>query len=230
MQLKKNATKGVRFKDLTGMRFGKLVAVEPFKKSWCSKYFWKCECDCGKEISCLGSNLLRGNTSSCGCYKDEKIGDLRRSHGLPNTRIFKIWAGIRKRCNNPKCAAYKDYGGRGIKICERWDKFENFYEDMKDGYADNLSLDRFPNVNGDYEPGNCRWATTAEQNRNRRTNVIVEYNGVSKTLTEWQMVTGIRYSTISNRIKQGWSVEDALSIKTKKKEATMEEISMYLCF
>lgn len=229
MQLKNNKERGVRFKDISNMRFGRLVAIESFKKWNCNKYFWKCKCDCGKEIECLGSNLLRGNTNSCGCLKNDMVADLRKKHGMSKTRIFKIWVGIRKRCTNKNCKAYSYYGGRGISVCERWNDFNNFYQDMKDDYKDDLTLDRIDS-NGNYEPSNCRWVSVKHQNSNRRTNVFIEFNGETKTLAQWQKKTGVGYKTISNRIKAGWDIKDALFKSPMNKRMTLDSISEYLCF
>jgi hypothetical protein len=227
MKLKNNPSKGVRFKDLTNQRFGRLTALLPVKKPWSSKYYWACRCDCGREVETIGSNLLRGNSTSCGCAKNEAVGALNFQHGMSKTRMFKIWAGIRKRCNNPNMTSYSHYGGRGIRVCERWDTFIQFYLDMKEGYADNLSLERI-NPNGDYEPSNCKWATAKQQARNKRNTVLLECDGVKRTAAEWEEITGVPRNTIWNRVKRGWTVNQ--SIYGKAEQTTLEEISMYLCF
>jgi hypothetical protein len=220
--------KGNRFKDLTNMRFGKLLALEPIKKSYDTKYYWRCICDCGKEKIIMSSNLARGISTTCGCGKI-KLGEVTTKHGMTKTRIFKIWTGIRKRCNNPKCKSYKWYGGRGVKISDKWDNFIDFYNDMKEGYADDLSLDRI-NPNGNYEPGNCRWATSKIQNRNRRNNNVITYNNKSKTLAEWAELSGNNYTVINYRIKNGWDIEKAIFSPTIQKIKSIQSISKYLVF
>jgi hypothetical protein len=220
--------KGNRFRDLTNMRFGKLLAIEPIKKSYDRKYYWKCICDCGKNSLALSGNLIKGNSTSCGCARGN-IGDLTRKHGMTKTRIFKIWTGVRKRCTNPKCKSYKNYGGRGIIISPKWDNFIDFYNDMKEGYADNLSLDRIDH-NGNYEPGNCRWATSKTQNRNRRNNYIITHNNKSKTVAEWAEISGIHYSVITYRIKNGWDIEKAIFTPSIQYNKSIQSISKYLVF
>lgn len=220
---------GFRFIDLTGQRFGKLVAIKPVGQAKGKQYLWECICDCGNTSVAIGSNLIRGNTKACGCVRLTEIGDRTRKHGMSKTRIFNIWAGMRKRCLNPKCKAYKNYGGRGIKIDPRWDSFENFYEDVHESYADNLSLDRYPDINGDYGPSNFRWATQKTQNNNRRTNVHVELDGESKTLAEWSNISGVHPTVIKYRLKNNWSVREAI-FKATPKGTTLESISQYLVF
>ena len=129
-------------------------------------------------------------------------------HGMYGTRLNHIWANMRTRCNCKTNRDYPDYGGRGIKVCEEWGEFINFHEwAMKNGYEDNLSLDRI-DVNGNYEPSNCRWITMAEQQSNRRNNVFVEYKGEKHTLTEWSRITGISRSGLSYRLSIGRPLDE----------------------
>lgn len=216
-----------RFKDFTNQKFGRLTAVAPIKKPWSSKYYWRCKCDCGREVEVLGSNLSCGNTTSCGCYGRGRLGEISMRHGMSKSRIFKIWAGIRKRCNNPKMKSYDRYGGRGIKVCPQWDAFIGFYNDMRHGYADHLTLERI-NPDGDYEPNNCRWATMKEQARNKRNTKLIECGGEARTAAEWEEITGANRTTIGWRLKRGWTSREA--IYGKAEDTTLEEISMYLVF
>lgn len=126
------------------------------------------------------------------------------------TLEYRIWIALRTRCNNPKSTAYRLWGGRGIKVCERWNSFRNFLEDMGPIPTPQHTIDRFPNNDGDYEPGNCRWATRAEQNGNRRNNRILELNGVKKTGAQWARDLGITQATLNERIEK-WGVEKALA-------------------
>jgi len=222
------AKKGNRFRDLTNMRFGKLLALEPVKKPYNTKYYWLCECDCGNKKIIMSSNLIKGISTTCGCGKIE-IGKITTKHGMTNTRIFKIWVGVRKRCTNPKCESYKHYGGRGIKISDKWNNFIDFYNDMKEGYADDLSLDRI-DTNGNYEPGNCRWVTQKMQNRNRRNNYIITYNNENKTLSEWSEISKVPYHAIKYRIKNGWDIGKAIFTPSIQNNKKIQSISKYLVF
>jgi len=219
------SVRGNRFLDITNIRFGKLIAIKEVGKNKSNQYMWECLCDCGKKSIVSSSNLVRNNTKSCGCFGDSYLANKTRTHGMSSTRMFKIWVGIRKRCTNKKCIAFKDYGGRGIKVCERWQDFNNFYLDMKNSYSDKLTLDRI-DTNGDYEPSNCRWATNKMQSNNRRNNVFINLNGVVKTVSEWADLSGVSSKRISHRVKNGWDAYDA--IYKKSITSNMASISKYL--
>lgn len=198
------------FKDLTGQRFGRLLVIS-LNYIDNGKAYWNCKCDCGNQLSVLRSSLTSGNTKSCGCLHKELAKNKNYRHGLANTRIYKIWVGMKKRCNNRKCKNYKDYGARGIQVCEEWSQnFTNFYNwAIENGYGENLSIDRV-NVNGDYEPSNCRWVTQTEQTRNARSNVKITIKGQTKLLSEWARESGIDRRTISRRIGLGWRNDELL--------------------
>lgn len=202
------------FIDLSGQRFGKLEVLgrggEYVSPKGYRAIFWKCRCDCGKEILARGCNLKRGASLSCGCNRIEHPNRLR--HGLSKTRIHNIWKSMFDRCFNTNESCYKHYGGRGITVCEEWKLFENFYKwAMSNGYQDDLSIDRI-NVNGNYEPNNCRWATMRQQQNNTRRNHYLEFNGERHTIAEWSEITGIRYNKLKDRVdKCKWSVERALT-------------------
>ncbi len=196
-------------KDLTGKKYGKLVvlSLSPERgKNRGTK--WICRCECGNEIIVWGGNLKKENRhKSCGC---DYIGPAT-THGMSSNRIFKIWIGIKTRCYNKNYANYKNYGGRGIKMCDSWlNSFENFYEDMKHGYEDDLQIDRIDN-NKDYELSNCHWTTQLEQANNKRNNRIFKIDGVEKTMAQWARHFNIKYRIVMDRIYSGWDELEALT-------------------
>lgn len=213
--------------EMVGKKFARLTVVQEAGKDKSRNRLWKCICDCGGETISSGVDLRRGKARSCGCYQKEVARQtcLKRNitHGMTGTRIFNIWIGIRKRCLCEKELNYKNYGGRGITICQEWQEdFSNFYAwAMDNGYDDELTIDRI-DVNGNYEPSNCRWITHKEQSNNTRRNHFVSYNGVSKTIAQWAEITGINRSTIWDRLDNGWNEGEAFGfverIKVRGKE------------
>ncbi|XIW73885.1 hypothetical protein AB2F28_23195 (plasmid) [Escherichia coli] len=194
--------------DITGKRFGKLVALKYSGISNKQGRLWDCICDCGNTCLVSYGKLNHGATISCGCVYNAHRRSVK-PHGMSKTPIYRIWLGMRERCEKPTHHAYKWYGGRGIKVCERWQIFENFYADMGER-PEGMSLDR-KDVNGDYEPENCRWATFEEQANNTRSNLILEHKGEKLTLSPWAKRAGIQTSTLHYRIKKGWPLDRALN-------------------
>ena len=186
------------FVDLTGRRFGKLTVIKRVENTKANKARWLCKCDCGNEKIVVGGDLQSGRTRSCGC--------LVKTHGLRNSTIYKIWVGIKTRCYNPNSNNYNRYGARGIKMFAGWlDDFVAFFDYVsalenfgKPGY----SIDRINN-NGDYEPNNLRWTDLNTQCRNRRNNILVEYQGQEMTLVEAAEKSGINYHVLWQRYKTG---------------------------
>lgn len=205
----------MNFKDLTNLKFNRLTVLQRDKNKW-NRVMWKCRCDCGNIILVNSYALKSGSAKSCGCYKSEILGNTMRKHKLSNTRIYNIWKGMRKRCNNPNSSNYYLYGGRGIKVCKEWNKFLPFYSwSMQNGYAENLSIDRINN-NGNYEPSNCRWVDRKQQNNNTRQNVFITYNGKTLTLSQWAKIYNINRQTLKYRLSKHWSVEKALTTPVKR--------------
>ena len=205
------AAMGVPGADLTGQRFGMLTALEKVKLGH-SKYKWKCKCDCGNMTYVRTGHLTSGNIKSCGCNHFKACV----THGMANTRLYHIWCTMKARCNRPTSGKYDRYGGRGIKLCDEWQRFEPFYEwAVSNGYSEELSIDRIDN-DGNYEPDNCRWVKNKVQANNTSRVKRLTYQGVTHTYSEWSEITGIPHKVISKRIYKGWSVEDALSIEIGK--------------
>lgn len=197
--------------DLKGKKFGHLTVKEYIGTDKHNNAKWLCQCDCGNECEAISPALKQGKKMSCGCvsYKGENNGMYK--HGKSNTRIHKIWDGIKYRCNNQNATGYKNYGGRGIGVCHEWESsFESFYKwAMSNGYNDDLSIERI-DYNKGYCPENCKWIPLGEQPRNRRNTRTLTYNGITKTFQEWADDIGIKYATLYSRYRKGWSVEQVL--------------------
>ena len=202
-----------RFIDLTGQVFGKLTVVKRVENNSEGKPTWYCKCDCGNNKIASSASLKKSYVKSCGC--------LLTTHGYTvnyqKSRAYTAWLNMKGRCNNSNRNDYQYYGGRNIKVCDRWlQSFTNFLHDMGEP-PEKYSLDRI-DVNRNYEPSNCKWSSMKEQCNNRRNNRKLTYKGETKTVTEWAKITGIRYDNITRRIDLlKWSVEKALETPVKKK-------------
>lgn len=199
--------------DISGQKFGRLTALFIVERKK-DATFWKCSCDCGKTTKVSLSSLKSNRTRSCGCLaldvRRNRVSP-NRTHNMSKTRTYRIWESMKKRCNYPSDISYKNYGGRGIKICDRWlNSFESFLFDMGECPSVDHSIDRIDS-SGNYEPENCRWATRKEQNGNRRNTVYLTYQGQTKNLIEWSEETGIPSKTLWRRIKDGWEAEAILT-------------------
>lgn len=190
------------------------------KKGECRKWGLY-QCYCGNLFLALMSGVKSGGTKSCGCLFHKYSQGRNTTHNLTNSPLYYIWAGMKTRCYDKTSRAYKNYGLRGIIVCERWLDFGNFHNDMFASWSKGLSLDRIDN-NGNYSLDNCRWATPREQNFNKRTNKILEYKGEKKCCGEWAIILGVDQNTLWTRINRGWSIKDAIEtpvqIKNKKDE------------
>jgi len=195
------------------IRFGRLIPISIVGRDKWKNIIWKCKCDCGNFVERPITLLKKGHTKSCGCLRKEKFHKLIYKHGLRRTKIYRVWASMIQRCNNLKGTGYKNYGGRGIKIYEKWTNFKFFFKDMGEGYKENLEIDRINN-NGNYEPNNCRWITKKENLNNKRTNHLIKYKNKTKNLKQWSEELGIKYTTLQSRIiTYGWKVERAFNFR-----------------
>lgn len=196
--------------DLTGQKFGRLTVIKRAENK-SGQTMWLCRCECGNERFVCGGNLKSGHTKSCGCLNNEMIGNLNKTHHKYNTRLHGIWAAMKSRCYNPKNNRFKNYGGKGIEVCEDWQSFKPFYDwAMANGYREDLTLDR-KDGNKNYCPENCRWATQEEQQNNRSNNHLITYNGETHTLAQWAKLKNINSATLAARLKKGWSTEKAMT-------------------
>jgi len=168
------------------------------------------KCYCGNEFKCLMTAITTGKTKSCGCLHKEGLIKRNTRHGQSRNPVYIAWANMMKRCNNPSCPKYEHYGGRGISVCDRWQTFENFLSDMGESYVSGYTLERI-RVNEGYSLGNCIWADFHTQSRNKRTNIMITYNGETKCLKDWSMLLFGSASALGKRIRRGYSIEDAMT-------------------
>lgn len=202
---------------IIGQRYGKLTIERSLGRNDRSTLYVECRCDCGKIVPVRMSYLTFGHTKSCGCLRNRVA--LNRTHGEAHkTTEWATWVAMRQRCEDPSNKRYDRYGGRGIKVCDRWlDSYEHFLSDMGRKPSPKYSLDRYPDQNGNYEPGNCRWATPKQQQRNRTNNRLVTINGETKVMSEWLEIYGVDSRTACNRIhKLGWEPAMAVSTPSRK--------------
>lgn len=150
-------------------------------------------------------------------------GQPRTTHGLCRTREYTIWAGMKYRCSNPNSRIFNRYGGRGIRVCERWQKFEAFLEDMGFSPSAKHSIER-SDVNGDYTPDNCRWATPAEQSRNTTRSTYLEFNGKRQTVADWAIELGVTQTCLRVRLRNGWTIEQTLMTRSRKRPLWKESL------
>jgi len=188
------------------------LTVNDFFRNSSGKIYFNCYCECGKVISTYYRNVLSGQSKSCGCYAKERVSETMTIHGKTNTRIYRIWQNMIRRCVDKNIPAYKNYGGHGIVVCDRWMLFENFYDDMSSDYSEKLYLDRIDN-NKNYSFNNCRWSGRLEQANNKRNNLIITIKKETKTLPEWCRSLGLNYHAVYARMfKLKWSLEQSLEL------------------
>lgn len=214
------------FKDLTGKRYGRLIALEVVGKDKNRHLMWECVCDCGNKKTIAGTSLMSGYTTSCGCYQKEVIGKSGLTHGMSNTKLYNVYRGMIGRCYGNEEKYKKRYKGK-IFVCDRWlEDFQNFYDDMSPTYKEGLSLDRIDN-NGDYCPENCRWATAEVQSNNKSNNRLYTIGNNSYSIIQWERITGTYRSTIKSRLKRGWDIKEAVY---GEPITDIKQISEYLVF
>lgn len=195
-------------KNLIDKKYSRLTVVSEGERVGTHRMF-KCVCECGTIKKIAMRHLVALKTKSCGCLQSENAKRLFTTHGKSKTPEFESWTSMRNRCLNSKNKAYKNYGGRGVEVCDRWNKFENFIKDMgcrPYGYE----IER-KNNDGNYEPSNCKWATIKEQGNNRRTNVFIEFKGSRKTIAQWCDELGLNRKRVYQRLKNGFSVSDSFN-------------------
>lgn len=202
---------------MLGKKFGRLTVLKELSKRTREHKVYVCMCDCGFSTTVVGSSLRSGNSRSCGCVKVEKFLKRITTHGMSRTPEYKVWSAIKDRCLNKKNVRYKYYGGRGIRLCNRWKLFKNFISDMGVRPSKLYSIDRINNNNW-YSKDNCRWVTRRTQDLNKSNNRILTHMGSSHTISEWSNITGISLPTISSRLSSGWSVEKTLTAPIQKEE------------
>lgn len=200
-----------------GEKFGRLTVIEKAGSARSGKStfaLWLCRCACGTEKTFSGTDLRTGNSKSCGCLRKENTIKAKTTHGMSGTKIYDVWSAMIKRCENPNDKNYFRYGGRGIKVCDEWHDFEVFYNDIGKDLNGGLSIDRI-DVNGNYEPSNCRAATPSEQANNTRRSIKVQYKDKTYHLPELAKELNIDYTLLYTRIRKGWDVVRA--VETPKK-------------
>lgn len=198
-----------KFRDLTRIKVGRLTVISraPNLSNINSGTQWNCVCDCGQKRIVGSGNLLRGRAKSCGCLHKEIVAAKSTKHGRINTPEYKIWKGMKGRCYMPTNGSYVNYGARGISVCDRWrQSFESFLTDMGSRPSAKHSIERI-DVNGNYEPSNCKWATRFEQENNKRTNVFVTWNGKTLTYSQWARELNENPATIRERYLRTGSFE-----------------------
>ena len=213
----------MRYIDITGQTFGRLTAISSFQRrddKGRAAIYWVCKCTCGNTAKVAGSPLRRGLTVSCGCWMRESQKLRATKHGDVGKRLYTIWSNMLARCENKNHPMYKNYGGRGIAVCNAWHTYEQFRADVGHPPSKEFSLDRIDN-DGNYEPGNTRWATAKTQARNKRQNVFVEIDGKKLCVADAAEQYGVDYDRLHSRLFElGWPAEKALGLHPRKFDGT----------
>lgn len=203
------------FIDLAGQKFGFLTAVSQAERANRKVPLWNCLCSCGKPSVVAGKHLRGLKIISCGCFRKDVTSVLATTHGRTDTPEYKVWCGMKRRCTNMHDKSYPRYGGAGIQVCPQWlHSFDTFLADMGERPSDDHSIDRIDGARG-YEAKNCRWVLDVTQNRNRRSNVFLTFEGRTMVIADWSVRTGIADATLRARLRYGWSVERVLTEKPR---------------
>ena len=221
-----------------GEKFGRLTIIREKKYKNSKHLTVVCVCECGNIKEIRKSHVISGETLSCGCFASERAREtinkiretriispearirmggktqFKKTHGMKGTKTYSVWSSMKARCYTKSCGSYKSYGARGIRVCDAWISFEGFFKDMGEA-TEGKSIDRIDN-NGNYSKDNCRWADAKTQQRNKRTNIFLTIDGVSKTIAEWSELTGIKRDTISKRLQYGWDHKKAVMKEVRK--------------
>ena len=212
-----------QFPSLVGQQFNYLTVIGLYGHTKQGGRIWECRCVCGKITHVTTDKLNSGHSKSCGCYTHHILADTRKTHGETETRLYKVWMNMRGRCKHTSRWDYEHYGGRGIKVCEEWDKNFVAFRDwaMEAGYNPEAkhgecTLDRI-DVNGDYCPENCRWVDMKTQMRNTRSNRYITIDGETMVLKDWSARTGVPVPTFLHRLESGWTEEEAILTPPKAK-------------
>lgn len=203
---------GNRINDISGQKFGRLTAIRPDGRYPSGNIKWLCECECGNFTHTSVAALKKGQSTSCGCYSSERMAAYNTKHGGFGTRLYEIWRQMHRRCYGTNTRAYPLYGGRGITVCEEWQEYGPFRDwALANGYTENLTIDRV-DVNGNYTPLNCRWATMKEQANNKRNNHRITYSGETHTVSEWADIYGVNQVKLWDRLsRHDWNIGEALT-------------------
>lgn len=208
-----------KYQDITGLKSGRLTAIENIGRDKRGYNIWLCQCECGNTTKVVDTALRAQQIKSCGCLKREITSLTKTKHHQSKTSLYSVWLGMKDRCYNPKCKAYKHYGERGITICDEWlgnDGSTNFFDwALSHGYKKGLELDRI-DVNKGYYPDNCRWVTYLVQSNNKRTTRFITYNGETKSLADWCRQYSMPYDTVHQRLSNNWSFERAITTPVKR--------------
>ena len=191
-----------------GNKYGKLTVIRPIHNG--TRWLWECSCECGGTTIAQPQRLIKGLQNACHCGRRRFLHEYHYVHGDSKTRLYEIWAGMKKRCNNPAVKRYDRYGGRGIRYCPEWESYPEFKKwALASEYYDGGTLDRIDN-DGDYTPENCKWSTLKEQAANRSSSIVIERDGEKHILSDWCKILGLTYSTVYCRIHRGIPPADAL--------------------
>lgn len=204
--------------ERVGERFGKLLIIQRHHVDR-GRVYYCCKCDCGNSVIVQYSHLINGNTKSCGCLQKKLTSERFSKHGNSKHPLYGVWTMMKQRCYNPNNKSFKNYGGRGIGVCDEWkNDFNAFYSwAINNGYGDGLTIDR-SDVNDNYCSSNCVWVTQQNQQNNRRNNIIIDFGGFKGTLPQWSTRSGIPYATLRKRIIDlGWDIREALSVPVRKR-------------